>query len=111
MRVRLTQAEVRFNADLLGVEGGTARIALIGALGPHDLKYLDAAMQEALAAGANGLEIDAAALVSLCPEALRYLVFRKQKAGADFDIVLKDANEAVAGAVRAAEFDEEITLR
>jgi len=111
VRVRLTPAEVRFNADLLGVEDGTARIALIGALGPHDLKYLDAAMQEALAAGATGLAIDAGALVSLCPEALRYLVFRKQKAGADFDIVLRDANEAVAGAVRAAEFDEEITLR
>ncbi len=110
VRVRLAPAEVRFTADLLDVAGGTARVALSGALGPHDLKHLDAALQAALAQGATGLELDGSALTAICPEGLRYLVFRKQKAGADFAIRLTGAGEAVAAAVRDAEFDAEITL-
>jgi hypothetical protein len=89
---------------------GGARIALIGDLGPHDLKHLDAAIGAAMGGGATALELDAAGLTSISPEGLRYLVFRKQKAGADFEVSLTSANEAVAEAIRAAEFDEEITL-
>jgi hypothetical protein len=110
VRVRLSPAGTRFSADLLAVTDGRARVALIGALGPHDLKHLDAAIAEAMGQGATALELDAGALTEISPEGLRYLVFRKQKAGADFEITLANANEAVAEAVRAAEFDEEITL-
>jgi hypothetical protein len=110
VRVRLSPAELRFSADLLSITEGRARIALIGDLGPHDLKHLDAAIRAAMDGGATALELDAGALTSISPEGLRYLVFRKQKAGADFEVALTSANEAVADAVRAAEFDEEITL-
>ena len=110
VRVRLAPADVRFTADLMDVSGGTARVALSGALGPHDLKHLDAALRDAMARGATALDLDASRLSTICPEALRYLVFRKQKAGAEFAIRLSGAGETIAAAVRAAEFDEEITL-
>jgi hypothetical protein len=110
VRVRLAPAGTRFSADLLGVTGGRARVALIGALGPHDIRHLDAALAAAMAEGARALDLDASALTEISPEGLRYLVFRKQKSGANFDITLGQANGTVAAAVRAAEFDEEITL-
>lgn len=110
VRVRLSPAGTRFSADLLATTDGCARVALIGALGPHDLKHLDTAIAAAMAEGATVLELDASALNEISPEGLRYLVFRKQKAGADFQVRLVNANEAVAEAVREAEFDEEITL-
>src|SRR6056297_229460 len=53
VRVRLSPAETRFSADLLAVTDGRARVALIGALGPQDLKHLDAALAMAMAEGAR----------------------------------------------------------
>ena len=54
--------------------------------------------------------MDAEGLTSLCSEGLRYLVFRKQKAGSDFRICVRNASEAVASAIGMSEFDEEIEL-
>lgn len=108
VRVRLSPGSVRFSADLLEVREGVAHIALIGDLSPHDLRHLDDAIAEA--GQISGLALDAEALSSISSEGLRYLVFRKQKAGAGFSISVRQANETVASAIRNAEFDEEITL-
>jgi hypothetical protein len=110
VRVRLSPTGVRFSADVLAVEGGVATLALAGSMTPHDLRYLDEALNEALERGAKALEIDAADLAEICTEGLRYLVFRKQKAGADFSITVRNAGAAVTAAIRDSAFDEEITL-
>jgi mannose/cellobiose epimerase-like protein (N-acyl-D-glucosamine 2-epimerase family) len=110
VRVRLSPADVRFSADMLRMDGGVASLALSGALTAHDVRYLDEAMTSAMAGHASGLDLDAADLESICPEALRDLVFRKQKAGANFAIKLRNASPAVAAAVKDAAFDEEIDL-
>ncbi|MCB9959410.1 MAG: AGE family epimerase/isomerase [Rhodospirillaceae bacterium] len=110
VRVRLTPSAVRFSADLLSVDGDTAKLALIGTMTPHDVKYLDEAVGSAIAQGARALDIDAEGLDSLCSEGLRYFVFRKQKAGSDFRICVRNAGEAVAAAIGMSEFDEEIEL-
>lgn len=110
VRVRLVPTAVRFSADLVGVAAGSALVRLEGALSPHDLHYLDDALQSAIAGGARALQIDASQLDSICPEALRFLVFRKQKAGADFTVAVKDAKPPVIDAIRAAAFDDEIAL-
>ena len=110
VRVRISPTSVRFSADVLSVEGGLATMALAGAMTPHDLKYLDEAMNEAFERGAKALEIDAADLAEICTEGLRYLAFRKQKAGADFRIAVRNASAAVARAIRESAFDEEIVL-
>jgi mannose/cellobiose epimerase-like protein (N-acyl-D-glucosamine 2-epimerase family) len=110
VRVRLVPSSVRFDADVLAVVGGVASIALAGTLTAMDVKRLDAVLNEVLERGATALEMDAQALAGIAPEALRYLVFRKQKAGADFNITMTHANDEVRKAFGAAGFDEEITL-
>jgi mannose/cellobiose epimerase-like protein (N-acyl-D-glucosamine 2-epimerase family) len=110
VRVRLTPTGVRFSADVLSVENGTARIAMNGTLSAHDMRYLDEAFQAALSQGARALDLDCAELSGICSEGLRYLVFRKQKAGPDFRITARNVQPAVADAIRGAEFDEEITI-
>lgn len=110
VRVRLTPAGVRFSADVLSVEGDTARIALNGALTPHDLRYLDEAVQAAMGQGARMLDFDCAELTAVCSEGLRYMVFRKQKAGPDVRVTVRNAAPAVADAIRGAGFDEEISI-
>lgn len=110
VRVRLAPNSVRFDADLLEVTDGMGKLALVGILTPLDLKYLDQAVNDAMGRGAIGLAIDASKLDSICSEGLRYLIFRKQKAGSNFAISIVAANPVVTGAIKAAEFDEEITL-
>lgn len=110
VRVRLTPTGVRFSADVLSVEDGIARISLNGSLSAHDMRYLDEAIQAALSQGARALDLDCAELTDICSEGLRYLVFRKQKAGSDFRITARNVQPAVADAIRGAEFDEEITI-
>jgi anti-anti-sigma regulatory factor len=108
VRVRLSPSSVRFSADLLEVKDDIAHIALIGDLTPHDLRHIEGAIAEA--GQSKGLLIDATDLSTISSEGLRYLVFRKQKAGADFSIKIRHANEAVTTAICNAEFDEEISL-
>lgn len=110
VRVQLTPADRRCSVDLLGVVDGVARIALIGAVGPQDVKSVEAVLQLAMQQGPRALELDCSSLSSISPEGLRYLVFRKQKAGEGFAVTMMGASEEVANAVRAAEFNEEIAL-
>lgn len=111
VRVRLAPNSVRFDADLLGVTDGIGQVALVGNLTSLDLKYLDEVVNDAMGQGARGLAIDASKLESICSEGLRFLIFRKQKAGSDFSISITAANAVVTGAITASEFDEEIVLR
>lgn len=110
VRVRISPSSVRFSADLLSVAGDTAKLALVGTLTAHDVRYLREVVSGALARGATKLDFDAAQLTAIVPEGLRYLVFAKQKAGPSVSITVRNARDAVAGAIRAAEFDQEIVL-
>jgi mannose/cellobiose epimerase-like protein (N-acyl-D-glucosamine 2-epimerase family) len=110
VRVRLVPTQVRFSADVLSVEGSIAHMVLAGTLTPHDIRYIDEAMGEALERGAKAVEIDAGELAAVCAEGLRYLVFRKQKAGPDFRIAISNACADVAESIRQSGFGEEIDL-
>jgi mannose/cellobiose epimerase-like protein (N-acyl-D-glucosamine 2-epimerase family) len=110
VRVRIVPTSVRFDADVLSVSGGVAKITFSGAMSSQDLKYLDEAVNSAFAQGANALDIDASKLESICTEGLRYLVFRKQKAGENFGLAIRGANSAVRAAIVASTFSQSITL-
>jgi mannose/cellobiose epimerase-like protein (N-acyl-D-glucosamine 2-epimerase family) len=110
VKVRISPTGVRFGAEVMSVENGTARIVLAGKMTPLDMKDLDSAITDAFAQGATGVVIEARDLEAICSEGLRYLVFRKQKAGGDFSITIEGAQLEVVAAVKAAEFDEEITF-
>ena len=107
VRVRITPSSVRFSADMVGVEGGLATVALEGDLTPHDLKYLDEAVSEGLEQGATGVSLQMGGLTSICAEALRYLLLLKQHRGAAFRISLAGATGTVAEAVADSELSEE----
>jgi anti-anti-sigma regulatory factor len=111
VRVRLVPTRVRFSADVLSVEGSIAQMVLAGTLTPHDMRYIDEAMGEALDRGAKAIEIDARDLTSICAEGLRYLVFRKQRAGEDFRIAISNASAAVVESIQQSGFGEEIEIR
>ena len=110
VRVRIVPTSVRFDADVLSVSGGVAKITFSGAMTSQDLKYLDEAVNSAFAQGASALDIDASKLESICTEGLRYLVFRKQKAGENFGLAIRGANSAVRAAIVASTFSQSITL-
>jgi len=110
VRVRLEPTSVRFSVDVTEVKNGVATFVLNGDLTPLDLKYLDSAIVKALQQNAKAIEIDARELNSICTEALRFMLFRKQKAGPDFKVTVKHASEAVRKAMHDAAIDEEIVV-
>jgi len=109
VRVRLVPSENSFSADMLGVEDGMAQLVLEGELTPHDLKYLDEAVNKGIEEGARGVALKMDGLTSICSEALRYLLLLKQHRGAGFKISIIGANDAVAEVVAESELAEEAT--
>ncbi len=108
VRVRIVPAGVTFSADLLTVADGVANIELEGVLEGSTLKYLKEEIEKAHAI--SGLNLDLARLEGITSEALRYLIFFKQKAGANFGITIANATGSVKDAIECSELNEEVTL-
>lgn len=106
--VRLVPKEVRFTAELLSTGPAGARVALVGALEPGSLHYLEEEIEAALAAGVSRIEFDLAKVEAMSSEAIRFLAILKQKHGADFAIAFSNPSPAVAEAITASGLAEEI---
>jgi mannose/cellobiose epimerase-like protein (N-acyl-D-glucosamine 2-epimerase family) len=109
VRVRLVPAAVSFSADLLEVKGKTATIALSGSLLGDSLKYLAEQMETVKAKEVKNIVFEVDELESISREALRYLVFTKQKLGSDVSIAISGAAGKVKEAIAESEFMQEIT--
>lgn len=109
VRVRITPSDVRFSADMMGVEDGMVKLVLDGDLSAHDLRFLEEAVNQGLVQGAGGIELKLEGLNSICTEALRYILLLKQHKGAGFSIAFSGANDEVAEAISESELDEEAT--
>ena len=109
VRVRIVPTEISFDADLLDVAGGTAKIALRGALGPRGLKYLEEQIDAARSQNVSGILFDMSKLESISSEALRYLLFNKQTFGPGFKLSVTGANPEVKSAIEASELSDEIS--
>ncbi|HRX59764.1 MAG TPA: N-acyl-D-glucosamine 2-epimerase [Candidatus Competibacter sp.] len=109
VRVRIVPTEISFDADLLDVAGGTAKIALQGALGPRGLKYLEEQIDAARSQNVSGILFDMSKLESISSEALRYLLFNKQTFGPGFKLSVTGANPEVKSAIEASELSDEIS--
>ncbi|MBW4618814.1 MAG: AGE family epimerase/isomerase [Cyanosarcina radialis HA8281-LM2] len=107
-RVRIVPAGVNFDADLVELTDGAAKICLSGSLEPSMLKYLKEELEKAH--GATSLTLLMQDLQSISPEALRYLAFFKQKAGGNFSISAVGASGQVKEAIDRSELSDEITL-
>lgn len=110
VRVRLVPKGEVFSADLLEVTDGIAKIALAGSLGPSGIKYLEEQIDAAKAQQVSGIVFDVHDLKQISSEGIRFLIFFKQKLGADFQITIAGAADEVKTAIERSEFSDEITL-
>ncbi len=108
VRVRIIPAGVFFNADLLENNKNEAHINLSGSLSASGLKYLKEELERAH--GCSAVTLDMSQLTDISSEALRYLLFFKQKAGASFKLTIANASPDIQHALEASELNQEISL-
>lgn len=95
VRVRLVPTTTRFDALLIDIKNGNARIDVNGVLWAHDVTILRSVIQDARMQGATQLTIEADGLDSLCMEAARALAAAQRDLGGT-PIVIVGANARVA---------------
>lgn len=108
VRVRIIPRGVFFEADLLELEGDSARIILTGELNSSALKYLKEELERAH--GARSITLDVSRLSAISAEVLRYLAFFKQKAGSGFELRVLDASDKVRNSIEQSELSQEFVL-
>ena len=108
VRVCLSPTGTNFAADLLDVSGQVGTIALKGALGPSGIRYLEEQIEAAKREGATGILLNMTELDSISSEALRYIIFTKQKLGSAFELSITGANLEVKTAIEMSELNEEV---
>ncbi|MCX6130863.1 MAG: N-acyl-D-glucosamine 2-epimerase, partial [Proteobacteria bacterium] len=108
VRVRITPAGLGFDADLLTFEGGIATFALSGELITSRLRYLQEEVEKL--PNLKGLVLDLTNLKCIGNTGWNYLLFTKQRAGANFTVKLTNLSEVVKNSLLEAELDEEFTI-
>ncbi|HIK08969.1 MAG TPA: N-acyl-D-glucosamine 2-epimerase [Oscillatoriaceae cyanobacterium M33_DOE_052] len=111
IRVRIVPSSVHFSADLVEVTGGVAKIALEGNLDSKGLKYLQDVMASVKEQKATAIEFDMIQLEAISSEAVRYLIFTKQKLGSSFNITIIGASGQVKEAIQNSEFNYAVTMK
>jgi mannose/cellobiose epimerase-like protein (N-acyl-D-glucosamine 2-epimerase family) len=110
VKVRVMNAAAIFDAHLLEVTNGTARIYMSGALTAHNLGYLQEVVEDARGQNAERMTLLMGDLKEISSEGLRYLIMQKQKMGANEEITVVGAQGSVKQAIEDSEFGEEISL-
>lgn len=108
VRVCITPSDLNFDADLMEVTNGVAKLNLSGSLEPSTLKYLKEKLEKNY--DLKGVVLNMEDLNSISSEALRYLLFYKQKAGSDFSITVSGAKGQVKQGIQNSELNQEIDL-
>jgi len=94
----------------LTTEAGTATIKLSGELDALTAPQLLDKLDEAAAAAARTLILQAEELTYIASAGLRVLVFTRQKLGEDASIVITGAVDTVARTIRMAGLDRSIEM-
>jgi hypothetical protein len=110
VKVRVMNAAAIFDAHLMEVTDGTARIYMSGALTAHNLRYLQEVVEDARSQNAQRMTLLMGDLTEISNEALRYMIIQKQKMGPDEEITVVGAQGPVKQAIEDSEFSEELTL-
>ncbi|MBD2449507.1 AGE family epimerase/isomerase [Nostoc sp. FACHB-152] len=110
VRVRLLPTQVSFNATLLEVTGGTAKISLTGVLDASAVPSFQQELERATAQPVKQLVFLLHGLKCISSAGLRSLIFAKQKLGADVHIYLVGAPEHVLHFLKMSSFCEGITV-
>lgn len=99
-----------FNATLLEVTEGTAKISLTGLLDASAVQLLQEELEKATAQPIKRLVLLLQNLECVTSAGLRALIFTKQKLGTDVDIYVVGAQEHVKHFLQMSAFCEGITV-
>ena len=110
VRVRVLPTQVSFNATLLEVTEGTAKISLTGLLDASAVQLLQEELEKATAQPIKRLVLLLQNLECVTSAGLRTLIFTKQKLGTDVDIYVVGAQEHVKHFLQMSAFCEGITV-
>jgi len=110
VRVRLLPTQVFFNATLLDVIEGTAKVSLTGLLDASAVQLLQEELQKATQKPIKRLVLLLQNLECITSAGLRALIFTKQKLGADVEIYVVGAPEHVLHFLKISAFCEGVTV-
>ncbi|HHP7232905.1 MAG TPA: STAS domain-containing protein, partial [Xenococcaceae cyanobacterium] len=110
VRVRVIPARVLFDATVLEVTQDTAKIFLSGVLDASAVEILQKALEKALAQRVKRVVFLLQDLESISTNALRTLIFAKQKLDSEVEFYLVGARESVKNCIQKSEFYESVTM-
>ena len=108
VRCRITPAGMGFDANLLNYENGIATFSLNGELNTTSLRFLKQQVEKLQ--GLNGLVLDLTHLKFISNTGWNYLLFTKQRAGAHFQLSLRNLSPEVRQSLEDAELAEEFPV-
>ena len=108
IRCRIAPTGLTFDADLIKFEDGIASFALKGKLTRSTVSKLKKSVENLN--GVKGLILDLNDLDEISDIGWNYLLFTKQRAGAEYTLIITNANESVKQSLKDAELDEEFQL-
>ena len=94
-----------FDANLLTFDNGMATFSLSGELNTSTLRFLKDSVEKL--SGLTSLVLDMTHLKSISDTGWNYLLFTKQRAGADFKVTLRGLSPEIKTSLVEAELDEE----
>ena len=108
IRCRIAPVGISFDSDLINFEDGIAEFALKGQLNESTVNDLKKSIEKL--SGLKGLILDLTDLDIISDIGWNYLLFTKQRAGADYTLEITNANETIKQSLKDAELDEEFQL-
>ena len=108
VRCRIAPVGISFDSDLINFEDGIAEFALKGQLNESTVNDLKKSVEKL--SGLKGLILDLSDLDKISDIGWNYLLFTKQRAGADYTLEITNANETIKQSLKDAELDEEFQL-
>ncbi|MDJ0567978.1 MAG: AGE family epimerase/isomerase [Pleurocapsa sp. MO_192.B19] len=110
VRVRLLPAQVSFDATVLEITDGTAKISLTGVLDANAIEIFQEKLEKAIAQPIKRLVFLLQDLQCISSTGLRVLIYNKQKLGSEIEIYGVGASESVKNYLKMSSFCEGVTL-
>ncbi|MBE9171340.1 AGE family epimerase/isomerase [Pleurocapsales cyanobacterium LEGE 06147] len=110
VKVRLLPTHVSFDATLLEVAEGTAKVSLTGVLDASAVRSLQEELEKVIARPIKRLVLLLPKLKSISSAGLRVLIFTKQKLSSNVEIYVVGATESVKNFLKKSAFCEGVKL-
>ena len=110
IRVRLLPAEVKFDATILEITDGTAKIALSGVLDANAIDIFQEKLDKVIAEPLKRIVVLLHDLQCISSAGLRVMIFYNQKLGSDVEIHAVGASEQIKNYLEMSSFCEGVTL-